>query len=203
MSFLDLIRVLVIAGNTVLFAYLAFDLLSRASRPSSRGLRRIRLASGAACAAVSLGGLQRLLLQAIHLDAISPSFLDFVLEDQALIQSLLVGALGIYAWRSLRRVETDVKTAESLLAAFGTEIGEVDWSEVNLTRRQEEVLRLVGRGVVNDAQLADELGVSTETVRSHVKAVMKKVGVSSRIELAVAIHRRPIPASEHPLHPSG
>lgn len=203
MSILDLVRVTVIVANTVLFAFLAYDLFARATRSTTKGLRRIRLASGAACAAVALGGVQRLLLQAIHLDAVSVSFTDFVLEDQALVQSVVVAALGIFAWRSLRKVEADVMTAESLLNAFGAEVGDVDWSEVNLTRRQEEVLKLVGRGVVNDAQLADELGVSTETVRSHVKAVMKKVGVSSRIELAVAIHRRPIPASEGPTHPSG
>lgn len=203
MSFVDVVRVVVIVANTVLFAFLAFDLIARASRNTTKGLRRIRLASGAACAAVALGGVQRLLLQAIHLDAVSGSLTDFVLEDQALVQSIIVAALGIFAWRSLRKVESDVMTAESLLAAFGSEVGDVDWSAVSLTRRQEEVLKLVGRGVVGDAQLADELGVSTETVRSHVKAVMKKVGVSSRIELAVAIHRHPIPAPDGPFHPSG
>jgi PAS domain S-box-containing protein len=59
--------------------------------------------------------------------------------------------------------------------------------ELHLTPRQAEILRLleVGRST---AQIADELHLSRETVRNHVKRLLHAVGVSSRLE-AVAVAR--------------
>jgi DNA-binding CsgD family transcriptional regulator len=50
-----------------------------------------------------------------------------------------------------------------------------------LTRRQKEVLALLALGR-NSAEIADELGVSVHTVRSHVQGVLKALKVSNRIE---------------------
>jgi DNA-binding CsgD family transcriptional regulator/PAS domain-containing protein len=51
----------------------------------------------------------------------------------------------------------------------------------SLTARQREVLALlvVGR---NSREIAEELGVSVNTVRSHVQSLLKSLGVSSRLE---------------------
>lgn len=59
--------------------------------------------------------------------------------------------------------------------------------EFHLTPRQAEVLRLLelGRSTV---QIADELHVSRETVRNHVRHLLRAVGASSRLE-AVAVAR--------------
>lgn len=59
--------------------------------------------------------------------------------------------------------------------------------ELHLTPRQAEVLRLLERGR-STAQIADELHLSRETVRNHVKNLLHAVGVSSRLE-AVAVAR--------------
>jgi PAS domain S-box-containing protein len=50
-----------------------------------------------------------------------------------------------------------------------------------LTRRQKEVLALLVLGR-NSSEMADELGVSVHTVRSHVQGVLKALDVSSRLE---------------------
>jgi PAS domain S-box-containing protein len=60
--------------------------------------------------------------------------------------------------------------------------------ELHLTPRQAEVLRLLERGR-STAQIADELGLSRETVRNHVGRLLRALGVSSRLE-AVAVARR-------------
>jgi DNA-binding CsgD family transcriptional regulator len=52
-----------------------------------------------------------------------------------------------------------------------------------LTTRQMEVLRLVAEGATN-AQIADRLVVSPRTVDHHVSAVLTKLGVTSRREVA-------------------
>jgi PAS domain S-box-containing protein len=59
--------------------------------------------------------------------------------------------------------------------------------ELPLTPRQAEVLRMLERGQ-STAQIAEELYLSRETVRNHVRRLLQAVGASSRLE-AVAVAR--------------
>lgn len=58
----------------------------------------------------------------------------------------------------------------------------------NLTARENDVLRLVAKGMVNK-EIADELGVSLETVRGHLKNIYTKLHVRSRTEAAMKYFR--------------
>jgi len=58
----------------------------------------------------------------------------------------------------------------------------------HLTPRQSEVLRLLEHGR-STAQIAEELHLSQETVRNHVRHLLRALGVNSRLE-AVAVARR-------------
>jgi PAS domain S-box-containing protein len=58
----------------------------------------------------------------------------------------------------------------------------------HLTPRQVEVLRLLEQGR-STKQIADELHLSTETVRNHIRRLFRALGVNSRLE-AVAAARR-------------
>ena len=55
-----------------------------------------------------------------------------------------------------------------------------------LTNRQVDVLRLLADGLTN-AEIAEDLFVSTRTVDHHVSAVLMKLGVSSRRDAASMI----------------
>jgi PAS domain S-box-containing protein len=57
-----------------------------------------------------------------------------------------------------------------------------------LTPRQVEVLRLLEQGR-STQQIADELHLTVETVRNHVRRLLRTLGVHSRLE-AVALARR-------------
>jgi DNA-binding NarL/FixJ family response regulator len=59
--------------------------------------------------------------------------------------------------------------------------------QLHLTPRQAEVLRLLERGR-STQQIADELQLSRETVRNHVRHLLRAVGATSRLE-AVALAR--------------
>lgn len=54
----------------------------------------------------------------------------------------------------------------------------------NLTRREREVLTLIGQGFSN-ATIAQHLSISPDTVKSHVRAVLEKLGVRDRTQAAV------------------
>jgi PAS domain S-box-containing protein len=60
-----------------------------------------------------------------------------------------------------------------------------DHPELQLTPRQAEVLELLERGRTTK-QIAAELHLSPETVRNHVKHLLRRVGAHSRLE-AIAI----------------
>jgi len=65
-----------------------------------------------------------------------------------------------------------------------------DWPTLPLTPRQKDVLRLLTQGLPNKL-IARELGVSVETVKDHVAAILKAMGVSSRTQAVVAATRKP------------
>lgn len=60
--------------------------------------------------------------------------------------------------------------------------------ELHLTPRQAEVLALLERGRTT-RQIAEELHLSVETVRNHVRRLLRTLGAHSRLE-AVAVARR-------------
>lgn len=53
-----------------------------------------------------------------------------------------------------------------------------------LTARELDVVRCVGRGMSNQ-QIADDLQVSIRTVHSHIRNILDKVDLESRIQLAL------------------
>jgi PAS domain S-box-containing protein len=60
--------------------------------------------------------------------------------------------------------------------------------DLPLTPRQAEVLELLERGR-STKQIAEELHLSTETVRNHVRHVLRAVGAHSRLEAVAIAHR--------------
>jgi len=69
--------------------------------------------------------------------------------------------------------------------ASGGQIGVGQFpTETQLTMREQEILRLVARGFSN-AEIADELTVSENTVKSHVKNILGKLHMKNRSE---AVH---------------
>ncbi|GAA4408527.1 response regulator transcription factor [Fodinibacter luteus] len=58
-----------------------------------------------------------------------------------------------------------------------------------LTDREVEVLRLVARGRAN-REIADQLVISENTVKNHVRNILEKLHLHSRVEAAVYAHRQ-------------
>ncbi|HEX3454986.1 MAG TPA: LuxR C-terminal-related transcriptional regulator [Gaiellaceae bacterium] len=58
----------------------------------------------------------------------------------------------------------------------------------HLTPRQNEVLHLLAHGR-STAQIAEELHLSTDTVRNHVRRMLRALGAHSRVEALAVAHR--------------
>jgi DNA-binding NarL/FixJ family response regulator len=70
-----------------------------------------------------------------------------------------------------------------------------------LTQREVQVLRLIMQGL-RDKVIAHRLERSVDTARSHVKAILMKLGASSRAEAVVIARRRGL-VSEKSMAPCG
>ena len=61
-----------------------------------------------------------------------------------------------------------------------------------LTNRESEIVALVVDGCSNK-DIAKKFAISEQTVKHHVTSILKKVGVSSRLELAIFAMQYPLP----------
>jgi DNA-binding NarL/FixJ family response regulator len=61
--------------------------------------------------------------------------------------------------------------------------------EAPLTTREESILQKMSKGSTNRA-IAEELGISSETVKEHVQKILKKMGVSDRTQAVLLALRR-------------
>ena len=80
--------------------------------------------------------------------------------------------------RELRRLGVERRVVSQLAAKAG-------WD--SLTDAELKVVNLIARGATNRA-IADQLHVSLHTVKTHVHNAFAKLGISSRAQLAQAMH---------------
>ena len=122
------------------------------------------------------------------------------IRAQHIIEALQIGARGIVLHE---RLTTDLQPAIACVSAGGYWLGEQqvdglvnslhqlvreqaspDHKNYALTRREVEVLRLIVDGCSN-REIATTFGLSEETVKRHLSNIFDKVGVSTRLELAL------------------
>ena len=80
-----------------------------------------------------------------------------------------------------------IARVQRLLARSGAEPQRVD--KTTLTRRQQDVLRLLAQGMGQD-DIARELFISSKTVASHIQNLLPKLGVHSRAQAVALAHRK-------------
>jgi DNA-binding NarL/FixJ family response regulator len=119
--------------------------------------------------------------------------------DEYVFQSLQAGASGFLLKRApAEELVEAVRTVadgnalpapartRTLIGAFAEASGDVPRAQFAeaLTTRESEVLALVARGLSN-AEIAENLGLSIETIRTHVKHVYMKTGARDRAHAVI------------------
>jgi PAS domain S-box-containing protein len=93
--------------------------------------------------------------------------------------------------RSVEMSSVPIQGGDRCHAVFGIALpGAVRATSAGrLTPRQTEVLRLLGDGASTD-QIAASLHLSKETVRNHVRHILRALGAHSRLEAVAFAHRQ-------------
>ena len=120
--------------------------------------------------------------------------LTSVLEDQAVIGAVKAGAIGYLLKDTqsdeLRRAikaaaEGQVQLSPQAASRLMREVRTPEVASVEaLTEREDEVLRLIARGMANK-EIARELVIGEKTVKTHVSNILQKLGVQSRTQAAL------------------
>jgi len=113
--------------------------------------------------------------------------------DEDIHQALEAGAMG-YLFKSV--VEDELVDAirevnagrRYLPKGVAARLHEHE-SGMQLTRREDELLDLLGKGLRN-RELAQVLGISEDTVKTHLKSLFRKLDVSDRAEAVREAMRR-------------
>ncbi|MFF7243345.1 response regulator [Embleya sp. NPDC008237] len=97
-------------------------------------------------------------------------------EITGAVRALATGDSLLFPAKLRALVESHGKTARADAVA-----------RANLTEREGDVLRAMARGL-NNAEIAAELFLGTETVKSHVSAVLGKLGARDRTQAVIAAY---------------
>ena len=113
--------------------------------------------------------------------------------DEDIHQALAAGALG-YLFKSVVEDELvdairEINVGRRYLPKGVADRLHESESGARLTRREDEILDLLGKGLRN-RELGQVLGVTEDTVKTHLKSLFRKLGVSDRAEAVREAMRR-------------
>ncbi|MEU9304247.1 response regulator transcription factor [Streptomyces sp. NPDC048269] len=121
-------------------------------------------------------------------------------NDEYVYQALRAGADGfllkrarpaeiVHAVRLVAEGETLLFPAavRALAAEYGNRHARAALERAALTEREESVLRLMARGLTN-VEIAGELIIGAETVKSHVSAILAKLGARDRTQAVITAY---------------
>ena len=111
----------------------------------------------------------------------------FVLKDATfddLVQTIRSVAAGD---KVLPPRMTETLFAQIIRESEGREQDEI-LDDVRITRREREVIELIGEGMSNK-EIAMKLNIATHTVKSHVRNVMEKLALHTRLQIAAYSRR--------------
>lgn len=125
-------------------------------------------------------------------------FLTTFADDEYIVRALRIGAKGYILKQDFESIVPALRAVEAGQRVFGDDImarlpemlgGRApDFSRYGLTEKETEVVGLIAQGLSN-REIAARLFMGEGTVRNTVSAVLEKLRLSSRTQLAVFYYK--------------
>ncbi|HVK23097.1 MAG TPA: LuxR C-terminal-related transcriptional regulator [Actinokineospora sp.] len=191
----QLVEARLAAGDPDGAAATAAELAGLASRTGNTRVSAVATAAaGRVALATATSDAAELLRHGVELFGRSRMPYEQARTQLELASALRGGALAAVeaqaAFRTFERLGArhDADRADALLRELGVR-GRTGRKDAGLlTEREQEVLRLLARGLTN-REIGGRLFLSAKTVEHHVGAILRKLGVKTRTEAAAALPR--------------
>lgn len=155
----------------VIVLLVCLSLLTSHKKEFLLSLEQNSLATGILLSAVKMLLLAGLLEK---VDSTKIGLADFLIKFIICLRPLMICLILKFAFQIINRMIGKKKPVEKIESpALQTSL---------LSRREKEVARLAAKGYTN-TQIAEELYISTETVKRHMSTIFEKLGIESRKEL--------------------
>lgn len=127
-------------------------------------------------------------------------FLTTFLDDEYIVQALRLGAKGYILKQDFESIIPALKAVHMGQSVFGdaivtklpkllSESGQVSLAELGITEREQSIIELVAKGLSN-REIAGTLYLSEGTVRNYLSAILEKLDLRDRTQLAVFYLKR-------------
>lgn len=127
-------------------------------------------------------------------------FLTTFSDDEYIIKALDIGAKGYILKQDFEGIVPALLAVNQGQSVFGGEIvsklpvlaqprNEFDFSRYEIGEKEQEIIALVGLGKSN-REIAEELFLSEGTVRNYISAILDKLSLRDRTQLAVFYHTK-------------
>jgi DNA-binding NarL/FixJ family response regulator len=119
-------------------------------------------------------------------DLVQAGVSGFILKDATLdelVTTIRSVAAGAHVLPSMMTNSLFSQIATEALASQGTAVNEA----VRMTPREREVIDLISEGLSNKS-IAARLHISVHTVKSHIRNIMEKLALHTRLQLAAWAH---------------
>jgi DNA-binding CsgD family transcriptional regulator len=185
---MDVLIAVLVVVNGLIYSVLGMWSLRATAREPSIHVRMMGRLVMLVCATFIFGAIHRTLLQAARHGILPQSVSTALLTELQLVKSLAAFTLGMVALVVLRRMLGHIRHMETILSVLaGRSSVAVSIHDINLTRREHEVLEHIVAGALTDAEIAQALTISPATAKTHVKNILKKAGLHSRRELVLLV----------------
>jgi DNA-binding CsgD family transcriptional regulator len=188
---MDWVLVLWVFVNLALFTTLFVYAFGLQRRMQSSSIRFIAVALSLVAGTFLVSSIQRLGIHAARAGLISETWEDYFLTTFQIVLSLVGSVAGIYAITRLRSGIRRLEQGERMLGVLTDKLPlNIDPSSWNLTPRESEVLETIVSGETSDEQIAATLFISPATAATHVRNILRKARLTSRMDLMLVGARR-------------
>jgi two-component system, NarL family, response regulator LiaR len=132
------------------------------------------------------GAILAVLSLALQLIEYRMVILDHAIQLYGGVIAGLFTILGIIAGRKLTRPKEKIIEVKTLITQGATENMSVSGAaeKLNISQREYEILQLMGKGLSNQ-EIADQIFVSINTVKSHVSNILLKLDAKRRTQAVI------------------